>query len=140
MSFVRFPVLVANLTEFADFLEVFSVPLLSDRLKTQESELGFTMTEASGGKDQQHPLHNRDRPTIDILLAQEATDYNLAELARLWIRYQGFPGARDIQQDLNKVLQRWGLTEAELFAKTRQLHDVGGIYKSRGKKEEQDWN
>ncbi|BAY32721.1 hypothetical protein NIES2107_46110 [Nostoc carneum NIES-2107] len=98
------------------------------------------MTEASGGKDQQHPLQNRDRPTIDILLAQEATDYNLAELARLWIRYQGFPGARDIQQGLNKVLQHWGLTEAELFAKTRQLHDVGGIYKSRGKKEEQDWN
>ncbi|MEY3221837.1 MAG: hypothetical protein RLZZ203_693, partial [Cyanobacteriota bacterium] len=39
-----------------------------------------------------------------------------------------------------KVLQRWGLTEAELFEKTRQLHAQGGIYKSRGKKEEQDWN
>lgn len=98
------------------------------------------MAEASGGKDQQHPLQNRDRPTIDILLAQEATDYNLAELARLKIRYQGFPGAREIQQDLDKVLQRWGLTEAQLFEKTRQIHDIGGIYKSRGKKEEQDWN
>ncbi|MEH2171111.1 MAG: DUF3288 family protein, partial [Nostoc sp.] len=41
------------------------------------------MTEATAGKDQQHPLYNRDRPLIDILLAQEATDYNLAELARL---------------------------------------------------------
>ncbi len=61
------------------------------------------MAEASGSKDQQHPLHNRDRPTIDILLAQEPTDYNLAELARLKIRYQGFPGARDIQQDLDKA-------------------------------------
>ncbi|MDZ7956668.1 MAG: DUF3288 family protein [Aulosira sp. DedQUE10] len=98
------------------------------------------MNEASGGKDQQHPLHNRDRSTIDILLAQEATDYNLAELARLRIRYQGFPGARDIQQDLDKVLQHWGLTAAELFEKTRLIHDMGGIYKSRGKKEEQDWN
>jgi hypothetical protein len=98
------------------------------------------MAEASGSKDQQHPLHNRDRPTIDILLAQEATDYNLAELARLKMRYQGFPGARDIQQDLDKVLQHWGLTEAQLFEKTRQIHHVGGIYKSRGKKEEQDWN
>lgn len=98
------------------------------------------MAEAHGSKDQQHPLYNRDRPLIDILLAQEATDYNLAELARLRIRYQGFPGARDIQKDLNQVLQRWGLTEAELFAKTQKLHDVGGIYKSRGKKEEQDWN
>ncbi|MBD2297478.1 DUF3288 family protein [Nostoc sp. FACHB-87] len=98
------------------------------------------MAEQHGSKDQQHPLYNRDRPFIDILLAQEATDYNLAELARLRIRYQGFPGARDIQKDLDKVLQQWGLTEAELFAKTRQIHDVGGIYKSRGKKEEQDWN
>ncbi|MBN3944792.1 MAG: DUF3288 family protein [Nostoc sp.] len=98
------------------------------------------MTEATAGKDQQHPLYNRDRPLIDILLAQEATDYNLAELARLRMRYQGFPGARDIQQDLDKVLQQWGLTEAELFEKTRQIHDLGGIYKSRGKKDEQDWN
>ncbi|MBW4643264.1 MAG: DUF3288 family protein [Goleter apudmare HA4340-LM2] len=98
------------------------------------------MAEAHGSKDQQHPLYNRDRPLIDILLAQEATDYNLAELARLRIRYQGFPGARDIQKGLDQVLQHWGLSEAELFAKTRQLHDVGGIYKSRGKKEEQDWN
>ncbi|MBU7583608.1 MAG: DUF3288 family protein [Nostoc sp. TH1S01] len=98
------------------------------------------MAEQHGSKDQQHPLYNRDRPLIDILLSQAATDYHLAELARLRIRYQGFPGARDIQKDLDKVLQQWGLTEAELFAKTRQIHDVGGIYKSRGKKEEQDWN
>ncbi|NDJ20133.1 DUF3288 family protein [Nostoc sp. B(2019)] len=98
------------------------------------------MTEATKGKDQQHPLYNRDRPLIDILLSQEATDYNLAELARLRMRYQGFPGARDIQQDLDKVLQQWGLSEAELYERTRQIHDLGGIYKSRGKKEEQDWN
>ncbi|MCG6136267.1 MAG: DUF3288 family protein [Nostoc sp. LLA-1] len=98
------------------------------------------MSELHGSKDQQHPLYNRDRPSIDILLAQEPTDYNLAELARLRIRYQGFPGARDIQKDLDKVLQQWGLTEAELLEKTRKMHDKGGIYKSRGKKEEQDWN
>jgi len=98
------------------------------------------MIESSGGKVQQHPLYNRDRPLIDILLAQDATDYNLSELARMRVRYQGFPGARDIQTNLDQVLQRWGLTEAELFAKTRQIHNQGGIYKSRGKKEEQDWN
>ena len=98
------------------------------------------MIESSGGKDQQHPLYNRDRPLIDILLAQDATDYNLSELARMRVRYQGFPGARDIQTNLDQVLQRWGLTEAELFAKTRQIHNQGGIYKSRGKKDEQDWN
>ncbi|MEH2160589.1 MAG: DUF3288 family protein [Nostoc sp.] len=98
------------------------------------------MTQPTAGKDQQHPLYNRDRPLIDILLAQEATDYNLAELARLRMRYQGFPGARDIQKDLDKALLRWGLTEAELYEKTRQIHYLGGIYKSRGKKDEQDWN
>ncbi|NWF62578.1 MAG: DUF3288 family protein [Fischerella sp.] len=91
-------------------------------------------------KDQQHPLYNRDRSLVNSLIAGEATDYNLAELARLRIRYQGFPGARDIQSDLDKILQQWGITEAELFEKTRAIHAVGGIYKSRSKKEEQDWN
>jgi hypothetical protein len=98
------------------------------------------MTQSSEGKDQQHPLYNRDRPLIDILLSQEATDYNLAELARLRIRYQGFPGAKDIKNSLDEVLQRWGLTEEELFTQTRALHELGGIYKSKGKKEEEDWN
>jgi hypothetical protein len=98
------------------------------------------MASDSGTKDQQHPLYNRDRPLVHTLLTQEATDHNLAELARLRIRYHGFPGARDIQQDLDKILQRWGLTEAQLYQKTRQLHSLGGIYKSRGKKEEEDWN
>ncbi len=91
-------------------------------------------------KEQQHPLYNRDRPLVNNLLNGELTDLNLAELARLRIRYQGFPGARDIQQDLEKVLLAWGLTEAELLERTRAIHNLGGIYKSKGKKEEQDWN
>ncbi|CCH66668.1 hypothetical protein RINTHH_5130 [Richelia intracellularis HH01] len=92
------------------------------------------------GKEQEHPLYNRDRPLVDNLLTSVATDYNLAELARLRIRYQGFPGVLDIQRDLDKILLQWSLTEAELFTKTRLIHDTGGTYKSRGKKEEQDWN
>ncbi|GAA6624123.1 DUF3288 family protein [Scytonema sp. NUACC26] len=95
---------------------------------------------SAGNKEQQHPLYNRDRPIVDTLLTQEVTDYNLAELARLRIRYQGFPGAKDIQRDLNQILQQWSLTEEQLFEKTRQLHNLGGIYKSRGKREEEDWN
>ncbi|HCF30314.1 MAG TPA: DUF3288 domain-containing protein, partial [Cyanobacteria bacterium UBA11049] len=39
-------------------------------------------------KEQQHPLYNRDRAIINNLLTSAATDYNLAELARLRIRYQ----------------------------------------------------
>ena len=91
-------------------------------------------------KEQEHPLYNRDRPLIDNLLTSVATDYNLAELARLRIRYQGFPGVLDIQRDLDKILLQWSLTEAELFTKTRLIHHAGGIYKSHGKKEEQDWS
>jgi hypothetical protein len=94
----------------------------------------------SNNKDLQHPQYLRDRPIVKNLLQEEANDLNIAELARLKIRYRGFPGARDIQADLDMAMQRWGLSEEELFEKTRQIHSVGGIYKSRGKKEEEDWN
>ena len=89
-------------------------------------------------KDQQHPQWSRDRQVADRLLREEADDLNLAELARLKIRYQGFPGGRDIQKDLDKVMQRWSLTEAELFAKTREIHNSQQIYNVRSNKKE-DW-
>jgi hypothetical protein len=98
------------------------------------------MTDASPSKEQNHPRYHSDRLTINSLLSEEKTDYNLAELARLKIRYQGFPGARDLQNDLDRILQLWGLTTEELFVKTRAIHHVGGIYKSRAKREEEDWN
>lgn len=91
-------------------------------------------------KDQQHPQYNRDRPMIESLLQGEPSDLNLAELARLRVRYNGFPGARDIQAHLDTILQKWNLTEEQLFERTRAIHEAGGIYKSRGKREEQDWN
>lgn len=91
-------------------------------------------------KDQQHPLYRRDRETVNRLLQEEANPYNFAELARLRIRYQGFPGARDIQQDLDKALQRWNLTEETLYEQTRQIHAANQAYKSRGnKRDEEDW-
>lgn len=99
------------------------------------------MASASENKDQQHPLHSRDRDIVNSLLAGQPTDYNLAELARLRIRYHGFPGARDIQTDLDKVMQLWGFTEAALYEKTRQIHTAGPVYKSRANKgDEEDWN
>ncbi|MEB3219844.1 MAG: DUF3288 family protein [Nostocales cyanobacterium 94392] len=91
-------------------------------------------------KEQQHPQYNRDRPLLEGLLVGEASNYNLVELARLRIRYHNFPGARDIQRGLDEVLDKWGITEAELFQKTRAIHAVGGIYRTKGNKEEQDWN
>jgi hypothetical protein len=91
-------------------------------------------------KDQQHPLWSTDRQIVNNLLAGEPTDFNLAELGRLKMRYQGFPGARDIQADLAKVLQQWGFTEETLFAKTREIHAGAPVYKVRGNKKEEDWS
>jgi hypothetical protein len=90
-------------------------------------------------KDQQHPLWGIDRQIVDTLLVNEPTDYYLAELARLRIRYRSFPGARDIQADLDKVLEQWNLSEEALFAKTRQIHQLAQVYKGRGSQRE-DWS
>jgi hypothetical protein len=90
-------------------------------------------------KDQQHPQYKTDRQVVSQLLAGEATDYNLAELARLITRYEGFPGARDIQADLKKALNRWQLSEDELFEKTRAIHQQGEVYKGLGRGRE-DWS
>jgi V8-like Glu-specific endopeptidase len=90
-------------------------------------------------KDQQHPLWSRDRQIINTLLAETPTDYNLAELARLRIRYRGFPGARDLQADLDKVLKQWNLTDETLTARTRQIHADAQVYKGRGSKRD-DWS
>lgn len=88
--------------------------------------------------DQQHPQGNRDRMIVDNLLKAQPNDLNLAELARLRIRYRGFPGARDIQADLEKVLQRWSLTEEQLFEITRAIHAKGEVYRLRDSDNE-DW-
>jgi len=80
-------------------------------------------------KDQQHPQYQGDRSLVsDLLRADQPSNLNLADLARLCIRYRGFPGARDIQADLLKVLQKWQLSESELFAKTREIHSSTKVY------------
>ncbi|BAZ06483.1 DUF3288 family protein [Calothrix sp. NIES-3974] len=91
-------------------------------------------------KEQQHPQYSQDSIAVASLFQEGPTDLNLAELARLRIRYQGFPGARDIQAKLDQIMEMWELNEEELFQKTRAIHEAGGIYESRGKKEEQDWS
>ncbi|MBD2101103.1 DUF3288 family protein [Leptolyngbya sp. FACHB-261] len=90
------------------------------------------------GKDQDHPLYRIDRDIVNQLLEGEPNDRNLAELARLRIRYQGFPGARDIQTDLDKVLQNWSLTEPELLERTRIIHAAAQVYRGEGARRE-DW-
>lgn len=97
------------------------------------------MAEELEKKDQQHPQWSTDRQIASTLVMGEPTDYNLAELARLKIRYTGFPGARDIQADLDKALKQWGLTEEALYEKTREIHATSQIYKGRGNQRE-DWS
>ncbi|WP_264322440.1 DUF3288 family protein [Zarconia navalis] len=93
-------------------------------------------------EEQQHPQARKDRNIVNTLLVEDPTNHNLAELARLRIRYRGFPGARDIQADLDKVLQNWQFTEDILFEKTRQLHRTGSVYSQvrSNKRDEEDWS
>ncbi|HBB36306.1 MAG TPA: DUF3288 domain-containing protein [Cyanobacteria bacterium UBA9273] len=91
-------------------------------------------------KDQQHPQEKRDRVIVERLLQEPANEYNQVELARMRIRYTGFPGAREIQYHLDAVLQRWQMTEEELFDVTRQIHAVGQVYKRDSNSEgQEDW-
>ena len=90
--------------------------------------------------DQKHPQEKRDRSTLDSLLSEEKSDRNLAELGRLIIRYRGFPGAREIQKDLNAVLHNWQLTEEELFIQTRKIHAEATVYQRKNTGDtRQDW-
>ena len=90
--------------------------------------------------EQKHPQDKKDRLIVDQLLKVQSSpgDRELVELARLIIRYRNFPGARDIQRDLEIVLDSWQLTEEELYTKTRAIHGVGTVYR-RTATGEQDW-
>jgi hypothetical protein len=89
-------------------------------------------------QEQKHPQYQKDRAIVNHLLNAEGTNFNLLELARLKIRYRGFPGARDIQEDLEKTLQRWNLTEETLFTATREIYAQGQVDRSRNQ-EQEDW-
>ncbi len=90
-------------------------------------------------KELTHPQYKTDREVVTNLLNGEATDFNLIELARLRSRYDGFPGAQDIQADLDKALANWSLTEDALMAKTRAIHQTEMLYKAQRTKKE-DWS
>ena len=91
--------------------------------------------------EQKHPQSKIDRFTVDRLLEVRSNpgDRELVELARLIIRYRNFPGARDIQRDLKLTLDTWGLTEEELYCKTRSIHASGTVYRRTETGETQDW-
>ena len=84
------------------------------------------MSESDYTVEQNHPLYKSDRDHLDQLLAKESpVDCDLVDLARLFLRYEGFPGASDLQADMIKTLKLWGLNRQELNAKTREIWSGG---------------
>ncbi|MCX5967868.1 MAG: DUF3288 family protein [Cyanobacteria bacterium] len=76
--------------------------------------------------EQSHPLHAIDRQSIDRLLAADPPgDEQLVDAARLLMRYEGFPGATDLQDDLERVLRLWGLDRDGLHQRTRAIWAAG---------------
>ncbi|MEY4351911.1 MAG: hypothetical protein RLZZ609_152 [Cyanobacteriota bacterium] len=80
----------------------------------------------AAGDGQSHPLYSQDRQTVDRLLAAETpSDGDLVDAARLLSRYEGFPGAFDLQSDLERAIRLWGLNRESLQARTRALWQGG---------------
>lgn len=88
--------------------------------------------------EQKHPREKEDHAIIEQMFQEDITDYNLAELARLRIRYKSFPGAKSLQRDMDDLLAKWDLTEELLFEKTRKIHQQRKVYRPADK-EEENW-
>ena len=72
--------------------------------------------------EQQHPLYGSHRELVDALLpTEQPVEAQLVDLGRLLMRYAGFPGALDLQADLEKTLRLWGLSRAELNQRCRAI-------------------
>ncbi len=84
------------------------------------------MKDLQTSEQQTHPLYSSDRDHIDRLLAKiTPDDSDLVDLARLMIRYEGFPGAIDLQEDMIKILNLWGLDKENLYKRTKNLWKNG---------------
>ena len=84
------------------------------------------MSDLSEAAAQTHPLEATDRDHIDRLLSREVPrDGDLAELARLLIRYDGFPGSSELQRDMDRLLSLWKLSREDLNNRVRQLWAQG---------------
>ena len=72
--------------------------------------------------DQTHPLHETDKNIIDSIISKKnPEDQDFINLARLINRYSGFPGEIEIQNDIEKILKFWKISENDLFSKTRKI-------------------
>tara|TARA_Y100001968_G_C19368445_1_gene723809 strand:- start:402 stop:707 length:306 start_codon:yes stop_codon:yes gene_type:complete len=77
-------------------------------------------------EEQNHPLYSIDREHVDHLLAKDIPqNEDFVELARLLLRYEGFPGAEDLKVDMQKILKKWSLTQNQLYQTTRGIWNKG---------------
>ena len=77
-------------------------------------------------KEQNHPLYLVDRDHLNRLMAKDSPeDQDLIDLARLFIRYEGFPGATDLQSDMAKILNLWGISKELLNSRTKEIWEKG---------------
>ena len=84
---------------------------------------------------QNHPLYSIDRDHLNRLMSLNSPGQeDMVEMARVFVRYEGFPGAKDLQIDMIKVLKSWGITKEELNEKTRKIWMDG--YKSSSSSDE----
>ncbi|WP_320674432.1 DUF3288 family protein [Prochlorococcus sp. MIT 1341] len=84
------------------------------------------MSGLQGQHEQSHPLYKVDRDLVDRLLAKQSpSEEDLVDLARLLIRFDGFPGAIDLQEDMNKTLNLWGLDRDSLNERVRKVWAKG---------------
>ena len=81
----------------------------------------------SDDSNQTHPLYATDRDEVDALLGHQGDPgpEHLTTAGRLFMRYGDFPGAKDIKQDLGKVISSWGLDRSGLNTKCREIWSSG---------------
>lgn len=73
-----------------------------------------------------HPLYAQDRAIVDRLRAASTpSDQDIVDCARLMMRYLGYPGALDIQEDLARSVISWRMDADTLYARSRQIWAEG---------------
>jgi len=85
-----------------------------------------------------HPQHDNDLRVLQGIENRAVDDVAIAELARLYIRYQDFKGAEDIHAFMAALLKKWQLTPDELFAKALEIHQYRPVYRGDSLRQE-DW-
>ena len=71
---------------------------------------------------QNHPLYSTDRQNLDRLCGIDTpASIDFVELARLFIRYQDFKGAEDLNSDMEKLLKKWRINREKLEEITKKI-------------------